>query len=107
MRRKVVIALIALLGLAGFLSFRQGPGTPMSAESLPARLSDGAVNSDGRRQHSVATVPLVPSAALRRMHPGDALLIHGTLPPAHIRLRPWYRDRHLRDRATLGTRARS
>ena len=42
MRRKVVIALIAVLGLAGFLSFRQGPGTPMSAESLPARLSDEA-----------------------------------------------------------------
>jgi hypothetical protein len=40
MRRRAVIALIAVLGLAGFLSFRQGPGTPVSAESLPTSLSD-------------------------------------------------------------------
>jgi hypothetical protein len=40
MRRRALIALIAVLGLAGFLSFRQGPGTPISAESLPTSLSD-------------------------------------------------------------------
>lgn len=50
----------------------------------------------------MATVPLVPAAALRRMHPGDALLIRGTLPPAHVRLRPWYQDRRLGQRATRG-----
>ena len=42
MRRRVVIVLIAVLGLAGVLWFRQGPGTPVSAESLPTRLSDEA-----------------------------------------------------------------
>jgi hypothetical protein len=42
MRRRVVIALVAVLGLAGFLSFRQGPETPISAESLPSSLSDEA-----------------------------------------------------------------
>ena len=42
MRRRVVIALVAVLGLIGVLSFRQGPGTPVSAESLPSRLSDEA-----------------------------------------------------------------
>lgn len=68
-------------------------------EHLPARLSEGIGSGhDGRREGSVATVPVVPPAALRRMHPGDALLIHGTLPPAHVRLRPWYRDRRLRKR---------
>ena len=71
-------------------------------EHLPARLSDRPTRGDSRREESVATVPLVPPAALRRMHPGDALLIHGTLPPAHVRLRPWYRDRRLRKRATPG-----
>jgi hypothetical protein len=35
----------------------------------------------------MATVPVVPPAALRRMHPGDALLIHGTLPRARARQR--------------------
>jgi hypothetical protein len=33
------------------------------------------------------------------MRPGDALLVHGTLPTAHIRTRPYYRDRRLADRA--------
>ena len=71
-------------------------------EHLPARLSADVGAPDSGRQMSVATVPVVPPAALRRMHPGDALLIHGTLPPAHVRLRPWYRDRRLRRRATPG-----
>ena len=40
MRRKAVVALIAVLGLVGFRSCRQGPSMPVSAESLPASLSD-------------------------------------------------------------------
>jgi hypothetical protein len=35
------------------------------------------------------------------MRPGHALLVHGTLPPAHIRTRPYYRDRRLAARASL------
>ncbi len=65
-------------------------------EHLPAALS-GQGGQDWERT-SVATVPVVPAAALRQMRPGDSLLIHGTLPPAHVRLRPWYRDRSLRRR---------
>jgi hypothetical protein len=46
MRRRVVLALFAVLVVVGVLSFRQGPGpgpgTPLSAESLPSRLSDEA-----------------------------------------------------------------
>jgi hypothetical protein len=34
------------------------------------------------------------------MLPGHALLVHGTLPPAHIRTRPYYRDRRLAGRAS-------
>lgn len=72
---------------------------PPRDEHLPARLSaDVSPRNDGHEQ-SVATVPVVPPAALRRMHPGDALLIHGTLAPAQVRLRPWYGDRCLRSRA--------
>jgi hypothetical protein len=33
------------------------------------------------------------------MRPGDALLVHGTLPPAHIRTRPYHRDPRLAERA--------
>src|SRR5580692_4888586 len=46
MRRRVVLALFAALVVVGVLSFRRGPGpgpgTPLSAESLPSRLSDDA-----------------------------------------------------------------
>jgi hypothetical protein len=43
-RRRVIIGLLALLGVVGVLSVRQGagPDTPLAAESLPARLSDDA-----------------------------------------------------------------
>jgi len=48
---------------------------------------------------AATTAPLAPPHALRQMRPGDALLVHGTLPPAHIRTRPYYRDRRLAVRA--------
>ncbi|HYZ97921.1 MAG TPA: type IV secretory system conjugative DNA transfer family protein [Acidimicrobiales bacterium] len=46
-------------------------------------------------------VALVQAHSLRQMLPGDALLVHGTLPPAHIRTRRYYTERHLRHRAEL------
>ena len=44
MRHRVVVAVLAVLVVAGVLTFRQGPGpgTPLSAESLPSQLSDEA-----------------------------------------------------------------
>ena len=57
--------------------------------------------SNSRRSLSLSTTaaPLAPAHVLRQMHPGDALLIHGTLPPAHLRTRPYYQDRNLAARA--------
>lgn len=52
-------------------------------EHVPAQLAPGPRRDQGREP--VVTVPVVPPSALRRMHPGDALLIHGTLPAAHAR----------------------
>lgn len=51
-------------------------------------------------QLATTRAALAPAHALRQMRPGDALLLHGTLPPAHVRTRPYYRDRQLRERAT-------
>ena len=44
MRHRVVVAVLAVLVVAGVLTFRQGSGTgtPLSAESLPSSLSDEA-----------------------------------------------------------------
>lgn len=55
----------------------------------------------GSDQFSTTRVPLAPAHVLRQMRPGDALLVHGTLPPAHVRTRPFYRSRHLADRAAM------
>jgi type IV secretion system protein VirD4 len=58
----------------------------------------------GRRSvsDSLYSTRLVPAHVLRQVRPGEALLIHGTLPPAHLHARPYYRERHLR---TLAERA--
>lgn len=39
---------------------------------------------------------LAPANLVRERDPGTGLLIYGHLPPAKIRLRPWYEDRELR-----------
>ena len=46
-------------------------------------------------------VGLVQPHCLRQMVPGDALLIHGTLPPAHIRARRWFDEPDLQARAEI------
>jgi type IV secretion system protein VirD4 len=56
-------------------------------------------------QLSTSNLALAPPHALRQMRPGDALLLHGTLPPAHVRTRPFYRDRRLAARAALSVHA--
>ena len=50
-------------------------------------------------------VQLLPSHVLRQAKAGNALLVHGTLPPAHLRTRPYYQERRLRQRAA-GARIR-
>jgi type IV secretion system protein VirD4 len=47
----------------------------------------------GHRNISESTTRtnLVPGDVLRQMEPGNALLLHGTLRPAHLVARPWYR----------------
>ncbi len=52
-------------------------------------------------QLSTTREPPVPPHMARQMPPGDALLIHGTLPPAHVRTQPWWDDRRLAARGRL------
>lgn len=63
--------------------------------------SRSGVERFGRQSVSLSStkVALAPAHVLRQMRPGDALLLHGTLPPAHLRTRPFYREPRLRDRA--------
>ena len=61
----------------------------------------------GRRSISEAvhSTRLVPAHVLRQVRPGQALLVHGTLPPAHLHSRPYFRDRRLRRLAELNPRS--
>ncbi len=56
---------------------------------------------DGHRTLSLSkqAVALLPGHVLRQTRPGHALLIHGALPPAHLKTQPYYLHRELRARA--------
>jgi len=55
------------------------------------------VDSSGARSTTEAPSlrRLAPADALRRIPPGEAVLVYGHLPPAHLRLRPWFREPEL------------
>ena len=56
----------------------------------------------GRRSLSQSTTraELLPMALLRQVRPGEALLVHNTLPPAHLIGRYWFKDPALYQVAT-------
>jgi type IV secretion system protein VirD4 len=81
-----------LSGLAGEQAVRE--------ESETSDLRDGRRT----RSTSVAFRRLAPADELRRVPPGTGVLIYGHLPPARLRLRPWFADRTLRRRAATARR---
>jgi type IV secretion system protein VirD4 len=62
----------------------------------------------GRRSVSEHTTyrRAAPADVIRRIRPDEGVLVYGSELPAHVRLRPYYRDRELRDRARLPQRHR-
>jgi type IV secretion system protein VirD4 len=58
--------------------------------------------AEGRHSttESVTYRSLAPANALREMRPGRGVLVYGHLPPARIALRPWFKDRRLRQIAS-------
>ena len=90
--------------------FYTGLSDPAAFRYIAAVLGDVEVETtsrseqaEGRGSRQLATTrePLVPPHMARQMRPGDALLIHGTLPPAHVRAVPWFEDRRLSRRAGI------
>jgi hypothetical protein len=61
------------------------------------------MGSDGRHalNESTSYRPLLPVEDLRRLRPGEGVLLYGHLRPTPIRLRPFYqpREQHRRERA--------
>jgi type IV secretion system protein VirD4 len=49
---------------------------------------------------------LLPAHLVRQMRPQHAVLVHGTLPPVHLRLIRWWEDRQLRALVPVDSRGR-
>jgi type IV secretion system protein VirD4 len=56
---------------------------------------------DGSLTVSTQQTAMLPAHVLRQSRPGHALLVHGTLPPADLTSRPYFRDRRLSARAAI------
>ena len=63
------------------------------------------VGDDGRhsRTEAVTVQALAPPGWLRRLPPGEAVLVYGSYPPARIALRPWFDDAGLASRAGVAS----
>ncbi|MEY2422062.1 MAG: hypothetical protein QOI95_2129 [Acidimicrobiaceae bacterium] len=77
-------------------------GRLLGEEHVTTRSRSVDLTSSGRSlSETTVAAPLAPAHVLRQMRPGDALLLHGTLPPAHVRTRPYYQEPALAARAQL------
>jgi type IV secretion system protein VirD4 len=72
------------------------------AATLQRSTDTGLGSRRGSVTQAGTEVQLAPAHVVRQMRPGDAVLVHGTLPPIHVRTRPWYAERSLRARAAGG-----
>jgi type IV secretion system protein VirD4 len=70
-------------------------------EVLTHSLTDGAGTNQGARRSLTAnttSASLLAADLVRQIPAGQALCIHGTLPPIHLHTRRWWRDKDLRAR---------
>ena len=68
-------------------------------EAASQMLSMWGGNGQGRRSisESLQREELAPESAIRQMFPGQAVLIHGTLPPVPLEAIRWWREKALAD----------
>lgn len=94
-RAKIILSGIADVGTLDTLSGLAGEQV-VREQTVTADLRDGRRTTSS----SVAYRRLAPADELRRIQPGEGVLVYGYLPPARLTLRPWYHDAGLRRRAT-------
>ena len=91
-----------------FLPGISDPGTLDFASHLAGECEVTVLSTTlgGRGERTVTTSRqvrrLLPADALRRLDPGVGVLLYGSLPPARLRLRPWFSDPVLAARAAQG-----
>lgn len=95
-RAKLVLSGVADLGTLDLVSGLAGE-VAVQEQSITVDRRDGR----STRTSSSALRRLAPPDELRRIPPAHGVLIYGHLPPARLRLRPWYRDRRLRRRVAV------
>ena len=98
-RAKVILSGIADVGTLDTLSGLAGERA-VREQTFTADLRDGRRTTSS----SVAYRRLAPADELRRIRPGEGVLVYGYLPPVRLTLRPWYRDRGLGRRVSLAPR---
>lgn len=61
------------------------------------KYSSVTTGAQGERSRTESTGyrKLAPGHALRRIKPGEGVLVYGHLPPAQLKLRPWFREKTL------------
>lgn len=64
-------------------------------EVMQASVTRGAQGSRSTTE-SMALRSMAPAHVLRSIRPGEGVLVYGHLPPARIRLRPWFKEKSLR-----------
>ncbi|MDQ6945104.1 MAG: type IV secretory system conjugative DNA transfer family protein, partial [Actinomycetota bacterium] len=92
-RAKIILSGVSDLTTLDLISGLAGD-TAVTEETVTRDLRDGRRT----RSSGVAFRRLVPTDELRRIHPGDGVLVYGHLPVARLRLRPWYADPVLKRR---------
>jgi type IV secretion system protein VirD4 len=65
-------------------------------EVLRSSVTRGAQGAHSTTE-SLATRSIAPAHVLRSIRPGEGILVYGHLPPARLRLRPWFKERKLKD----------
>jgi type IV secretion system protein VirD4 len=93
-RAKLLLSGVADIGTLDLMS-----GLAGEAQVREVSTSDDLRHGGRTRSTSTAIRRLAPTDQLRRIPPGEGVLVYGHLPPARIRLRRWYGDRRLRARA--------
>jgi type IV secretion system protein VirD4 len=96
-RAKVMLSGVADVGTLDTVSGLAGEAA-VREETVTADLRDGRRTTTS----SVAYRRLAPADELRRIRPGEGVLVYGHLPPARLTLRPWYCDPDLRRRVEGG-----
>ncbi|MGE4428374.1 MAG: type IV secretory system conjugative DNA transfer family protein, partial [Solirubrobacteraceae bacterium] len=84
--------------------FGSGLSDPTSLSYLRTALGDEEIQTTSHRgglgqvnrTHATTFRPLVDGPTARQNDRTNAILVYGTLPPARLRLRPWFQDRRLR-----------